>query len=107
MPEYVPFSIGRSEASGKLEFIEFFEQRQNENCYVITKNYKSYAHLFYTRKPLVTDPRSHDEEWLLYGDIDRPVYVVCKVTAAEEVAAIRTLKELYRKNGFVFFVREP
>jgi len=35
--------------------------------------------------------------------VDRPVYVVCKVTSADEVTAIPTLKELYRKNGFVFF----
>jgi hypothetical protein len=55
----------------------------------------------------VTDPRAHDEEWLLYGDIDRPVYVVCKVTAAEEVATVRTLTEVGRENGFVFFRREP
>jgi hypothetical protein len=73
---------------------------------VITKNFRSYAPLFYTRKPPITDPRAHEEEWLLYGDIDRPVYVVCKITSAEETSAIPTLTELYRKNGFVFYKRE-
>jgi hypothetical protein len=33
--------------------------------------------------------------------------VVCKVTAAEEVATVRTLTEVGRENGFVFFRREP
>jgi len=101
------FFINRIEGYSQRAAITFFEERQAEDCYVITRNYKSYAHLFYTRKAPVTDPRAHDEEWLLYGDIDRPVYVVCKVTAAEEVASVRTLTEVGRENGFVFFKREP
>ena len=101
------FFINRIEGYSQRAAIDFFEERQGEKCYVITQNYKSYAHLFYTRKAPVADPRTHDEEWLLYGDIDRPVYVVCKITAAEEVSAIRTLTEIGRKNGFVFFMRRP
>lgn len=100
------FFINRIEGYSQHAAIEFFKERQGEKCYVITKNYKSYAHLFYTAKPPVTDIRSHNEEWMLYDKIDRPVYVVCKITSALEVSEIRTLKELYRKNGFVFFVRK-
>ncbi len=101
------FFITNIEGYSQRAAIDFFEQRQGERCYVITQGYKSYAHLFYTRKPPVTDPRAHDEEWLLYGDIDRPVYVVCKITSVEEVGAVRTLQEVGRKNGFVFYVRRP
>ena len=101
------FFINRIEGYSQRAALEFFEARQGERCHVITKNYKSYAHLFYTRKPPVSDPRAHDEEWLLYGDIDRPLYVVCKITAAEEVSKVRTLAEIGRKNGFVFFKRTP
>jgi len=101
------FFIDRIEGYSQRAAIEFFQARHGEDCYVITKNYKSYAQLFYTGKQSVKDPRSHDEEWLLYGDMDKPVYVVCKITSAEEVGAIRTLKELYRKNGFIFYKRDP
>ena len=101
------FFIGNIETYSQRAAITFFEERQGERCYVITKNYKSYAQLFYTRKPPVTDDRAHDEQWLLNGAIDRPVYVVCKVTSAEEVGAIPGLSELYRRNGFVFFKRIP
>ncbi|MEO8590211.1 MAG: glycosyltransferase family 39 protein [Flavobacteriales bacterium] len=101
------FFINRIEAYSQGAAITFFEERQGEKCYVITKDYKSYAHLFYARTPPVTDERAHDEEWLLHGDIDRPVYVVCKVTGTAEVAKIPGLTELYRRNGFVFFRREP
>lgn len=100
------FFINNIEGYSQRAAIEFFEARQDEKCYVITRNYKSYAQLFYTKKPVVTNVLSYDENWLLTGDVDRPVYVVCKVTSAEEVAAEPTLNELYRKNGFVFFVRE-
>ncbi|MBK7102368.1 MAG: glycosyltransferase family 39 protein [Flavobacteriales bacterium] len=101
------FFINRIEGYSQRAAIEFFEEQQGETCYVITKNYKSYAQLFYTRKEPVTDPRAHDEEWLLYGDIGRPVYVVCKITSADDVGSIRTLTEIQRKNGFVFFKRDP
>ncbi len=101
------FFINRIEGYSQRAAIDFFEARQGEDCYVITKNYKSYAHLYYTRKPPVTDPHAHDEQWLLYGDIDRPVYVVCKITSVDEVGTIPTLREIGRKNGFVFFQRTP
>jgi 4-amino-4-deoxy-L-arabinose transferase-like glycosyltransferase len=99
------FFIDRIEGYSQRAAIEFFEARQGERCYVITKHYKSFAHLFYTRKQEVMDLRAHDDEWLLHGDIDRPVYVVSKITSAAEISGIRTLKEIGRKNGFVFFQR--
>ncbi|MCB9177807.1 MAG: glycosyltransferase family 39 protein [Flavobacteriales bacterium] len=101
------FFIARIEGYSQRAAIEFYEARQGEKCFVITKNFKSYAQLFYTRKPPVEDPRAHDEDWLLHGSIDRPVYVVCKITSMEEVSAIPTLHEIGRKNGFVFFQRLP
>lgn len=101
------FFINRIEGYSQRAAIAFFEARQGETCYVITRNYKSYAHLFYTRKPPVTDERAHDEQWLLHGDIDRPVYMVCKITSADEVSAIPTLREIERRNGFIFFQRDP
>ncbi len=99
------FFINRIEGYSQRAAVEFFRQRQGEQCYVMTKNYKSYAQWFYSRMPPIGDPRAHNEDWLLHGEVDRPVYVACKVTAAEDVAALPGLRELYRKNGFVFFVR--
>jgi len=100
------YYINHIEGYSQRAAVEFFQQRQGEKCYVLTQGYKSYAQWFYTCMPPITDPRAHDENWLLHGDVDRPVYVVCKVTSAEEVAAIPGLKEIGRKNGFVFWKRE-
>ena len=101
------FFINNIEGYSQRAAIDFYEQRQGEKCYVVPKGHRSYAQLFYTRKQPVTDPRAFEEPWLLHGDIDRPVYVVCKITHVGEVDTIPTLTELYRKNGFVFFKRDP
>ncbi|MCB0795515.1 MAG: glycosyltransferase family 39 protein [Flavobacteriales bacterium] len=105
IPLALMLTINKIEGYSQRAAIDFFKERQGERCYVITMGYKSYAHLFYTRKPPVEDPRAYDEEWLLHGSIDRPVYVVSKITSVEEVKRIGTLQVLGTKNGFVFWQR--
>jgi 4-amino-4-deoxy-L-arabinose transferase-like glycosyltransferase len=85
--------------------IEFFEQRQGEDCYVTTLGYWSYAPFFYTHKEKPTNPNSYEQDWLLSGDIDKPVYFVTKIDKVDRYKQYN-LKELYRKNGFVFLKRE-
>ena len=70
-----------------------------------TYGYKSYAHLFYTRKQPVQNPKSYEQDWLLQGEVDKTTYVVCKINKVAELQALGTLKEVGRKNGFVFFER--
>lgn len=85
--------------------IDFFIARQGEDCYVHCLGFKSYGELFYTMKPKPTNPNSYDENWLVWGAIDKPVYFVTKVDR-EQNYKFPQLKELYRKNGFVFLKRE-
>jgi 4-amino-4-deoxy-L-arabinose transferase-like glycosyltransferase len=85
--------------------IDFFIARQGEDCYVHTLGYKSYGDLFYTHKEKPTNPESYNEWWLLTGPIDKPVYFVTKVDRVQKYK-YPDLKELYRKNGFVFFKRD-
>jgi len=87
--------------------IDFFIQRQGEDCYVNTLGYYSYAQLFYTRKEKPTNPNSYDEQWLLTGPIDKPAYFVSKVDRIAPFLKYTELKELYRKNGFIFLKRDP
>ena len=86
--------------------IDFFIQRQGEDCYVNTLGYFSYAQLFYVRKEIPTNPNSYDEQWLLTGKIDKPVYFVSRVDRIDNYKQYTDLKELYRKNGFVFLKRD-
>jgi 4-amino-4-deoxy-L-arabinose transferase-like glycosyltransferase len=98
----VPKVEGYSQAAA----IEFFEKRQGEDCYVQVLGYKSYAHLFYTKKQKPANLNSYDQDWLLTGAIDKPVYFVTKIDRYEKFQQYTELKELYRKNGFVFLKRE-
>lgn len=86
--------------------IDFFIARQGEDCYVHCLGFKSYGDLFYTMKEKPANPNSYNEEWLISGDIDKPVYFVTKIDR-EQNYKFPQLKELYRKNGFVFLKREP
>ena len=86
--------------------IDFFKQRQREDCYVKTLGYKSYAPFFYTQKEKPSNGNYYNPEWLLSGVIDKPVYFVTKINRMEPYSKYTDLKELYRKNGFVFLKRE-
>jgi hypothetical protein len=89
--------------------IDFFIARQGEDCYVHTLGYKSYGDLFYTHKEKPTNPNAWNEQWLLTGAIDKPVYFVTKIDRVqhwEDPAKYPGLRELYRKNGFVFLKRD-
>jgi len=86
--------------------IDFFIQRQGEDCYVNTLGYFSYAQLYYVRKEIPTNPNSYDEQWLLTGKIDKPAYFVSRVDRIDQYKQYTDLKELYRKNGFVFLKRD-
>ncbi len=86
--------------------IDFFIDRQGEDCYVQTLGYKSYGDLYYTKKVKPVNEKYYDLQWLLSGDIDKPVYFVSKIDRIDNYSQYLDLKELYRKNGFVFLKRE-
>ncbi|OFY82746.1 MAG: hypothetical protein A3F72_19960 [Bacteroidetes bacterium RIFCSPLOWO2_12_FULL_35_15] len=87
--------------------IEFYQYLQGKDCYVETIGFKSYAHLFYSGKKEQANKNSYDMNWLLKGEIDKPVYFAGKITSVESTKKENPdLKEIYRKNGFVFFKRE-
>ncbi|MHA4810327.1 ArnT family glycosyltransferase [Flavitalea flava] len=86
--------------------VDFFIERQGEDCYANTLGYGSYAQLFYSHKEKPVNLNSYDEQWLLTGPIDKPAYFVSKVDRIDNYKGYTELKELYRKNGFVFLKRE-
>jgi 4-amino-4-deoxy-L-arabinose transferase-like glycosyltransferase len=87
--------------------VEFYQSLRGKDIYVTTLGFKSYAHYFYSDEQPLTNIHSTDEDWLLKGDIDKSAYFVCKVNKADEFEKeYPQLKELYRKNGFVFLERK-
>lgn len=100
------FFIARIEAYSQEAAIRFFENLQGKDAYVITKGYKSYAQLFYTRKQPVQNPDSYNIDWLLHGNIDKDVYIVTKINKTQELANVPDLQQIGRENGFVFYIRK-
>ncbi|MBK8227530.1 MAG: glycosyltransferase family 39 protein [Flavobacteriales bacterium] len=97
------FFIKNIEGYSQRAAVEFFESKADERCWLLTKGYKSYVPEFYGRV-MEAQP---DEATLWRGPIDRPVYLACKLTHAEEVEQLGTFSEVLRRNGFVFFERRP
>jgi 4-amino-4-deoxy-L-arabinose transferase-like glycosyltransferase len=88
--------------------VDFFKSLRDKDCYVSTLGYKSYAQLFYSNKPLPANKNSLNEEWLLTGAIDKPVYFSSKLNSEKEVLEKYTdIKVIGKKNGFVFYLRMP
>lgn len=88
--------------------IEFFESLKGKDVYVTTLDYKSYAQYFYSDEQPWKNSKCTENSWLIDGDIDKPAYFSCKITSAAEIEKDHPqLKELYRKNGFVFLERTP
>ena len=87
--------------------IEFYKEVAVEDCYLTTFLFKSYAIHYYFNQQKPVNQNALNKDWLFNGEIDKPVYVVCKNTSeADLVKYYPTLKKIKSKNGFVFFKRE-
>jgi hypothetical protein len=63
--------------------------------------------LFYAAKrPVTGDPKQDDYEALAHGpNVGKTVYFVAKINNLGELPGLPGCRELYRKNGFVFYQR--
>lgn len=102
------FTAGKIETYSQRALIEFCKERQGEDCYVEILGMKSYAHLFYTKKPVPENEKSKDKNWLLTGNIDKPAYFILRSKTLEHFRSdYPELRLIYEKNGFSFLRRDP
>jgi hypothetical protein len=100
--------VPRVEAYSQRAAIDFFISVREEDAYLETVGYKSYAHLFYGRSKHHINPLAQDEKWLLTGPIDKTVYFSLKINKKDKfMQEYPDLELLYERNGFVFFKRTP
>ncbi len=96
----------RIEKYSQAAAIEFYQKMAGKNVSVNTLNFKSYATLFYFKKPVPDKPQPKIPEELLYGPLDRDAYFVIKNTQKESILSrFPDLKVVAEKNGFVFLLR--
>ncbi len=84
--------------------IAFFKSKAEEDCYFMPF-YKTYAHYFYGQQKHHENENFRDGDWLLVGPIDKDAYFARRIDKAKWLNAEGRIKELYRKNGFIFFKR--
>jgi hypothetical protein len=99
----VPKVEGYSQATA----INFYRSLQGKDVYVEVYGFKSFAHLFYFDKKPGYNPKSQSEEWLLSGEIDKPVYMVSKINNKDLANNYPEFKLIRSENGFDFYLREP
>lgn len=101
-------AVPEVEKYSQASAVDFYIERQGEDCYVKPAYFKSYAHYFYTcRQP---QNSCDDFDWLRSASLDKPCYFVVK-DIPEDVERLRSdvpdAEFLYRRSGFRFFVRHP
>lgn len=101
------FFINKIEGYSQNAVIEFYKSLEGKNVYVKNVGFKSYAPLFYTQKPDGLRKENRSYKWLTEGEIDRAVFFVTKITNDGGLRNFDDIEEVGRKNGFVFFRRQP
>ena len=98
------FVVEKIEAYSQRPAIEFYESLAGKDVYVSPIGFKSYAHLFYFKKP--ADQKQHDRQWLLEGPIDKPAYFVVKVNKQDKMKDYKDVMKIGQKGGFAFYHRQ-
>jgi hypothetical protein len=102
------FIVPRVETYSQRALIDFFSSVSDEDAYLGTIGFKSYAHLFYGQIKNNRDDRARDTHWLLDGEIDKPAYFAVRIDKSEKVLQEhQDLKVMYEKNGYIFLKRLP
>ena len=100
------FFIARIEKYSQNAAIEFYKTLENKDCYATPFGFRTYGHLFYTKKQPSENPKAYDKNWLLTGDIDKDVFIITKIHKAVPLEQRDDLEKVGEKNGFVFFLRK-
>ena len=99
--------VNNIEAYTQRAMIEFCQEHADEDVYFNVIGMKSYAHLFYGKKKTYNKIESNEQNLLLTSKhLDKDVYFIAKIHKALDLNLYPKVKELYRKNGFVFYKRE-
>lgn len=100
------FFIGKVERISQRAHVAFYEERVGEDAYFTTFGFKSYVPWYYGRIQPHSNPKATNGDWLKYGDVDKPVYISCKLNHHKELEQkIPDAEFLYTQNGFYFYKR--
>jgi len=104
---YLKAVVPKIEGFSQAPAINFYESISGEDAYVTTVGFYSYAPFFYFRKMPGGNAESNNKNWLLDGEIDKPVYIVAKSTSKKEMDKHPDTKFIKQEGGFLFYSRLP
>lgn len=101
---FLATAVPKIDAYYQAPAINFYKNLAGKDVYVTTA-FKSYAHLFYSQKQCRY--RDNEEDFLLKGNIDRPAYIVTKITDSDFPRDNPECKLVGREGGYLFYCRSP
>ncbi|MCX6173823.1 MAG: glycosyltransferase family 39 protein [Ignavibacteriales bacterium] len=110
---FLPIVVPKVEKHVQGAPIAFYESIAGEDVYLNVLGFKSYAHLFYSKKQYKNSSKALGldqdvyEKWLKEGEIDKPVYSVCKVQDQNDYKTLPNIELMKEEGGFAFFKRLP
>jgi hypothetical protein len=103
---YLSLVVPKIEEYVQGTVVRFYESKQGQNVYAEPIGYKSYAQLFYFRKQPPVNPLTKQEAYLLDGPVDKPTFLITKITEADRFRANPNLRLVQEENGYVMFERK-
>lgn len=98
------FIPAQAERISQHAAIEFYKQFEGKDVMIKPYGFKSYAHLFYAKKPESAAIHDLSEKEFFSGKSNKASYAVCKIHREKDfVKKYPNVQKLYSKNGFVFF----
>jgi hypothetical protein len=104
---YLKMVVPKIEGYSQAPAIDFYKSISGQDVYVTTIDFYSYAPFFYFQTRPGGNIERSNKEWLLNGDIDKPVYIVTKVTSRAKFANRPDCRFIKESGGFAFYLREP
>ena len=104
---YLKVVVPKIEGYSQAPAINFYKSISGQDVYVTTIGYYSYAPYFYFRKMPGANIESSNKEWLLNGEIDKPVYIVTQSTKKILLDKHPDCTFIKQEGGFLFYYRLP
>ena len=104
---YLITVVPKIEGYSQAPAINFYKSISGQDVYVTKVGFYSYAPYFYFRKMPGGNIESSNKEWLLNGEIDKPVYLVAKSTSKVMFDKHPDCRFIKQEGGFLFYYRTP
>ena len=97
----------RIERYSQGAYTDFLKSVASDSVSVEVAEFKSYAHLFYGKRPAGRSDDLRNRDYIMHRAVPLKVYLVTKTGKEEQARAwYPHIRELYRKNGWIFFEKE-